>query len=176
IVSALYGSYVVSNVLKWHWWRFNGEGYFWGMLSGIIPALVFPIFTDTLDLYYFPVILLISIAGSIIGTYTAGPTDDDTLMEFYKRTRPWGFWKPIKEKVKQEDPGFEENNAFGRDMFNVLIGTIAQTLLVVIPFYIILRENVPLIISCVILIISVVILKKNWWDKIKTEPNITRKN
>ncbi|WP_339654373.1 sodium:solute symporter family protein, partial [uncultured Salegentibacter sp.] len=50
IVSALYGSYVVSNVLKWHWWRFNGEGYFWGMLSGIIPALVFPIFTDTLDL------------------------------------------------------------------------------------------------------------------------------
>ncbi len=76
IVSALYGSYVVSNVLKWHWWRFNGNGYFWGMLSGMIPALVFPIFTDTLDLYYFPVILLISIVGSILGTYSAPPTDE----------------------------------------------------------------------------------------------------
>ncbi|MCR9229289.1 MAG: hypothetical protein NXH90_17850 [Flavobacteriaceae bacterium] len=61
IVSALYGSYVVSNVLKWHWWRFNGEGYFWGMLSGIVPALIFPIFTDTLDLYYFPIILFTSV-------------------------------------------------------------------------------------------------------------------
>ncbi|WP_373056523.1 sodium:solute symporter family protein [Zunongwangia sp. H14] len=176
IVSALYGSYVVSNVLKWHWWRFNGEGYFWGMLSGIIPALIFPIFTDTLDLYYFPVILLISIIGSIVGTYSAPPTDERTLMDFYSKTRPWGFWKPIYEKLKKEDPNFEKNKSFSRDMFNVLVGTIGQTLLVVIPFYIILRENVPLVISCVILVITIIILKKNWWDKIKTEPNITRKN
>ena len=35
IVSALYGGYVISNVLKWHWWRFNATGFFWGMLTGI---------------------------------------------------------------------------------------------------------------------------------------------
>jgi SSS family solute:Na+ symporter len=34
IVSGLFGSYVVSNVLKWYWWRFNGYGYFWGMVGG----------------------------------------------------------------------------------------------------------------------------------------------
>ena len=28
IVSVLYGSYVGANILKWHWWRFNGEGFF----------------------------------------------------------------------------------------------------------------------------------------------------
>ena len=33
IVSAAYGSYVVSNVLKWYWWRFNGSGFFWGMVG-----------------------------------------------------------------------------------------------------------------------------------------------
>ena len=69
IVSALYGSYVISNVLKWYWWRFNGYGYFWGMVAGIIPALVFPyIFKDTLDLYYFPYILMISLGGAMAGT------------------------------------------------------------------------------------------------------------
>ncbi len=26
--------YIAANVLKWHWWRFNGEGYFWGMTPG----------------------------------------------------------------------------------------------------------------------------------------------
>ena len=34
IVSALYGGYVAANVLKWHWWRFNASGFFWGMLAG----------------------------------------------------------------------------------------------------------------------------------------------
>ena len=35
IVGALYGGYVMANVLKWYWWRFNGYGYFWGMMAGI---------------------------------------------------------------------------------------------------------------------------------------------
>lgn len=175
IVSALYGSYVMSNLLKWHWWRFNGEGYFWGMLCGIIPALIFPIFTDTLDLYYFPVILVISLVGCIVGTYSAPPTNDDVLIKFYKKTHPWGFWKPILEKIKETEPEFEKNKAFGRDMFNVVIGVIGQTLLVVIPLYIILHENIPLIISIAMLIVCLIILKKNWWDKMKNEPNINEK-
>jgi Na+/proline symporter len=65
IVSALFGSYMVSNVLKWYWWRFNGHGYFWGMMAGIIAALIFPyVFRDTLDLYYFPLIVAVSLAGA----------------------------------------------------------------------------------------------------------------
>lgn len=175
IVSALYGSYVVSNTLKWYWWRFNGEGYFWGMVSGIIPAMIFPLFTDTLDLYYFPVILLISVAGAVIGTYTAPPTDEKVLANFYKRTRPWGFWKPILKKLRKEEPDLKRNKAFGRDMFNVLIGVIAQTLLVLLPLYLILHKNIPFIISLVLLGICVFILKKNWWDHIKKEQDINIK-
>jgi SSS family solute:Na+ symporter len=33
IVSALYGGYIAANVLKWHWWRFNASGFFWGCLQ-----------------------------------------------------------------------------------------------------------------------------------------------
>ncbi len=175
IVSALYGSYVISNTLKWYWWRFNGEGYFWGMVSGIIPAMIFPLVTDTLDLYYFPVILVISLIGSIIGTYTAPPTNEKTLTDFYKKTRPWGFWKPVLNKVREQDPGVTKNSNFSRDMFNVLIGVIAQTLLVIIPLYLILHENISLIISLIVLIICVVILKKNWWDHIKMETDVNEK-
>lgn len=171
IVSALYGSYVISNVLKWHWWRFNGAGYFWGMLSGIIPALIFPLFTDTLELYYFPVILLISIIGSLVGTYSAPPTEEDVLIHFYKKTHPWGAWKPIYEKIIQKEPEFKRNTAFKRDMFNVVIGVIGQTLLVVIPLYIILHEHISMLVSLVLLAVCVVILKKNWWDKMNEEPD-----
>ncbi|ADF50715.1 MAG: sodium:solute symporter [Zunongwangia sp.] len=175
IVSALYGSYVISNTLKWYWWRFNGEGYFWGMVSGIIPAMIIPLLTDTLDLYYFPVILVISLAGSIIGAYSFAPTSEKVLIDFYKKTKPWGFWKPILEKVKKEDPQFEKNTNFSRDMFNVLVGVIAQTLLVLIPLYLILHENIPFLVAIAVLVICVIILKKNWWDHIKNEENINLK-
>ena len=28
-----------ANILKWYWWRLNGFGYFWGMITGIAGAL-----------------------------------------------------------------------------------------------------------------------------------------
>ena len=84
VVSALYGGYIAANVLKWHWWRFNASGYFWGMTSGTIAALVFPlVFEKTLDLYYFPLILILSFAGSILGSLSRPPTNYRVLKEFY---------------------------------------------------------------------------------------------
>lgn len=169
IVSALWGSYVASNVLKWYWWRFNGSGFFWGMVSGIIPALVFPYIFDTLDLYYFPLILVISIAGCIVGTYLAPPTDEQVLKDFYRQVRPWGFWKPVHEKVLAEDPEFKKNTFFWRDIMNIVVGTIAQTALVIFPLYIILKQTWPLVISLGIAFVCGIILKKYWWDTLPEE-------
>ena len=167
IVSALYGSYVVSNVLKWYWWRFNGYGYFWGMVAGLLPALIFPyVFTETLDLYYFPWLLLISVAGAVLGTLLTKPTDEATLKEFYKTVNPWGFWGPVKQKVMAENPGFVPNKNFKRDMFNVVIGTIAQTALVALPIYLVLKQTLPLVVTIAITIVCGFILKKTWWDKL----------
>lgn len=170
IVSALYGSYVVSNVLKWYWWRFNGYGYFWGMVAGLLPALIFPyVFTETLDLYYFPWLLLISIAGAVLGTLLSKPTDEKVLKEFYKTVNPWGFWGHIKQKVMAENPGFVPNKNFKRDMFNVVIGTIAQTALVALPIYLVLKQTLPLVVTIIITIVCGFILKKTWWDTLPEE-------
>jgi len=167
IVSGLYGSYVAANVLKWYWWRFNGQGFFWGMVGGLVPALSFRyIFVGVLDLYTFPLMLLIAVIGCIIGTYSAPPVNEKVLKEFYKNVRPWGFWKPIHEKVIGEDPTFEKNIHFKRDMFNVLIGTIWQTALVIFPIYIVLQEGIPTLISIGIVIITSLILKKTWWNNL----------
>jgi Na+/proline symporter len=166
IVSALWGAYTASNVMKWYWWRFNGSGFFWGMVAGIVPALIFPYIFDTLDLYYFPLILLISLAGALIGTYTSPPTEEETLKGFYKNVKPWGFWKPIHDKVVAEDPSFRRNSDFWRDMFNVVVGTIAQTALVIFPIYIVLKKVLPLGISLAIIAVCFIIMKKTWWDRL----------
>jgi len=165
IVSVLYGSYVGANILKWHWWRFNGEGFFWGMVAGLVAAGIIPeLFPDVLGLYLFPILLLASLLGSILGTYSAPPTDEAVLKSFYKNVRPWGIWKPIYNKLVAEDPTFKNNKDFGRDMFNVSVGIIAQTTLVILPMYIIFRQSTPVFISLAVLILCLFLLKKYWWN------------
>lgn len=167
IVSALYGGYVASNVLKWHWWRFNANGFFWGMLCGIIAALVFTRFFSGIEfLYYFPVLFLISMAGSIIGSYAAPATDTEVLKSFYRNVRPWGFWKPVNDLVMADDPDFQRNRNFKLNMFNVVIGIIAQLCLTILPMYIILMQKIPALIATLILAVVIIILKKTWWNKL----------
>jgi len=137
------------------------------MVSGIIPALIFPtIFKTTLELYYFPLIMLISIIGCLIGTYSAPPTEEKVLKEFYKNVRPWGFWKPILEKIKAEDPSFEPNKGFKMDMFNIVIGIVWQTAIIIVPIYLILKEMWFVGIAAIVVIITSAILKKSWWDRL----------
>ncbi len=168
IVSALYGGYIAANVLKWYWWRFNANGFYWGMLTGIAGALVFSrLFTGIEFLYYFPLLFLLSVIGSIAGTFMAPPTDMETLKKFYSTVRPWGFWKPVHDQVVLEQPGFEPNRRFKLDMFNVVLGIIAQLCMTILPMYIVLSMHLPLVVTVIILLIIILILKKTWWDKLE---------
>jgi len=177
IVSALYGGYIAANVLKWHWWRFNGHGYFWGMAAGIFASMVFPFaFPGVLPLYYFPLTFLVSIIGCFAGTYAAPPADLEVLKKFYRNVRPWGFWTPIFEKIMKEEPSFKPNTNFRRDMFNVTVGIIWQVCLTVIPVYIIVREQLPLLTSIGILLVTTLILKKNWYDRLGEDDAIIEVN
>jgi len=171
IVSGLYGGYVAANMLKWHWWRFNASGYFWGMLAGIIPAIALAVlksfgWLQGLDLYYWPVLFLLSLAGSILGSYATPPTEETVLLSFYKTIRPWGFWKPIHQKALAGDPDFKGNRNFRRDAFNIFLGITGQLCLTILPMYIVLWLKGPLFVTVVLLLIICFILKRTWWDKL----------
>lgn len=170
IVSALYGGYVAANILKWHWWRFNGHGFFWGMLAGIIPALIFPLWMPQAQpLYYFPIILLLSALGSVLGTLLTPPTETAVLKKFYREVRPWGFWGPIQREVMQEDAAFVPNHNFGKDMLNVLVGIVAQLCLMALPMFMILMQWISTGITATILVVCLLILWKNWYLKLEAE-------
>jgi Na+/proline symporter len=181
IVSGLWGGYTASNVLKWYWWRFNGYGYFWGMITGIASALVLafpgllgnvPAVKSLLARYpvnldvtiVFPLVLAISLAGCLLGTLLTKAEDDAVLMDFYRRVRPWGFWGPILKKVLAEDPGFKRNEDFARDMFNIVVGIVWQIALVALPLYIVIKEFQRAAITLAVVLGTSAILKFTWFD------------
>ncbi len=170
IVSGLWAGYTAPNVLKWYWWRINGHGYFWGMISGILAAIVtFIGFPDTQPLFLFPIILVVATAASIGGSLMTVPDDETTLKGFYSSVRPWGFWGPIHDKVMAENPNFKANKNFKNDMINVVVGVIWQTSLVTLPLYMVLKDLTTSLISLVVLVATSWFLKMNWYDKLEDQ-------
>ena len=181
ITSALYGGYVAANFLKWVWWRFNGWGYFWGMLAGLIIATL-QFFLDqnkanleagTLmhelseipAIYLFPIILVFSVLGSLLGTFLTKPTDMATLKSFYTNVHPWGWWKPVRDYYSEEQ--IEKNNDFWLDMFNCIIGIIWQSSMILLPIFLVVRDYNKTWVTLAVFLLSSLILKFTWLDKVK---------
>jgi Na+/proline symporter len=168
IFGALFGGYSVANLLKWHWWRFNSYGFFGGMLSGLLASLLTPIlFPQTQPLLAFPFIFLISLLGSLLSTYATKPDDEEVLKAFYKQVRPWGLWQPIHQKVLAENPDFITNTHFCRDVVNIIVGMTWQISMIAMPIYLVIQEYFSFGLAFGIFLLCMIILKKNWYDKLE---------
>ncbi|WP_111308343.1 sodium:solute symporter family protein [Confluentibacter sediminis] len=183
ITSALYGGYVAANFLKWVWWRFNGWGYFWGMLSGLLVAsLQFVLdqnkgnfevgswlynLSELQAIYLFPIIFGVSIIGCLLGTLLTRPTDIFVLKDFYKNVRPWGFWAPVYKTLKSEDKSFTTNNHFAGDMLNCVIGIVWQSSMIVLPIFLLIRDYSKTLVSLSVFLVTTIILKYTWLDKVR---------
>jgi solute:Na+ symporter, SSS family len=104
MLAGVIGATLVPNVLRWHWWRFNGWGYAAGIFAGLGTAMLFGIgqtagwfgARSLPEYVYAPVIWVASIAGCLAGSLLTQPTSMETLKIFYTRVRPFGFWKPVR--------------------------------------------------------------------------------
>jgi Na+/proline symporter len=163
IVSALVPAFVAPNVLKWHWWRFNGYGFLAGMVAGTAAAIL-KIFVPLHDVPAFLLILVISFMVSVLVCLLTKPEPDDVLMSFYRSVRPWGSWGPIYEKCRRDDPSIQRNKDFPRDMFNIAVGLVWQTSLVTSPIYLVIQHWPKLWISLGVCVVTSAVLKYTWYD------------
>ena len=178
ITAAFWGGYAASNVLKWYWWRFNGYGYFWGMVTGMGTSLLLLVLrrldiTTLSALNSFPVILAVSVVGCVAATLSTKPEEDEVLKSFYRRVRPWGAWGPVLAKVRQDDPSFRPNPDFWRDMWNVVVGIVWQTSLVALPVHLVLHRYDGALLALAVAAVTTLILKKTWYDNLEAREAAT---
>lgn len=84
-------------VLRWLWERVN----IYSEISAIIASLIFaPIILFTIEAEWLRLLLMSSISTLIVVTITllTRPTEENVLLEFYKRVTPPGFWKNTAAK------------------------------------------------------------------------------
>ena len=171
ITAGLYGGYTAANVVKWYWWRMNGYGYFWGMLTGILFALVLGMpQIDINPLQAFPFFFAACLVAVIAGSLLTTPTEMETLERFYLKTRPWGAWGPVAESLAGKGQTVSRNPDMKRDLANVAVGIVWQTALICTPIFLVIQDWPKMLAALAIIAITSIFLKLNWYDRMRDYP------
>jgi Na+/proline symporter len=172
ITGGLYAGFVVPNVLKWVWWRLNGWGYFAGMLTGTLASLFFIFMWKELSggrhiVMSFPYNMALSLTAAILVSYITKKQDETSLMRFYEKTNPWGWWKPVQHWVTKQNSLFVPNKDFWMDALNVVLGIVWQMTLIVMPIYFVIRQYSSAMWLLVVFLVISFVLKFTWYNRMK---------
>ncbi len=122
LMMGLGAGFMVPGFIKFYWWRYNGWGFAGGMAMGMVFALVqrfmpegnwvclqeaFPSVWNILkdippDIRTFLSIALFGVIGAVLGSLLTKPVDEKVLRNFYIKTKPFGFWGPLKDTLDAE--------------------------------------------------------------------------
>jgi solute:Na+ symporter, SSS family len=169
IFGTLAAGILPPNVLRWYWWRLNGQGYAAGVFGGMALSLgqVFFdqfVFAEPLPLYIgFPVIALASTIVTIVVSMLTQPTDQETLTNFYRKVQPAGFWAPVKQAVMNSDPGFKKQLSFSVEFFNTLVAMAGITALYVSMLYLVIHRLTVGFALLGVTLVSVIVLYFTWY-------------
>ncbi|MDJ0556812.1 MAG: sodium:solute symporter [Microcoleaceae cyanobacterium MO_207.B10] len=93
-------------VLRWYWWRFNGYGFAIGTGAGLLAAIltkavILPVLNmpQLQEYILFLVPSICSFLGCIFGTLLTPATNLEVIDNFYRVTRPFGFWGVVSQNL-----------------------------------------------------------------------------
>ncbi|WP_431129326.1 sodium:solute symporter family protein [Flagellimonas flava] len=128
-------------MLRWFWWRINAWSEIASMLSALILAngflwikwihrwgwvndsvleMVNGWYHEDVALIRATVLLVLCTAISILVTFMTKPVDNATLLHFYTKVRPKGWWGPIAKQV----PDLVDRSSSKGSWLGFLIGVV----------------------------------------------------
>ena len=117
-------------LLRWFWWRVNAYSEITGMIISFFVAIYFEWIHESLfdiRLKEYAELLIgvgVTTFSWLLVTILTKPTDDDKLMEFYKKIKPYGVgWKGFINKLNIKRINDNGDSAM-RDLFLVFLGVL----------------------------------------------------
>ncbi len=130
----------IPQVIRWYWWRFNGYGFAIGTAVGMVAAVLTKAFGGPIAEYNsFLIASGSSLVGCILGTYLTPPTESAVLSNFYKVTRPFGFWGSVRTEIPTDvlNQINEENR---RDIIAIFFAVPWQVVLFLTGMMIVMKQ------------------------------------
>ncbi len=172
ITSSLGAGLLIPTMARWYWWRMNGYGFAGGTIFGMVAAVLQRMFLPDIPEYYaFTIATSASLLGMIIGTYAAPPTEEKVLLEFYRRTRPFGFWGPVRKKIAAETLT-KINKENKRDILSTFFAVPWQIVLFLSGMAVVLKRWDELLWLGIMLVLLSTGLYFNWFRHLSSEVKV----
>lgn len=131
---------LIPTMLRFLWWRFNGGGFAAGMTAGLVFSVIQRLVAPELDeRAQFLLCSTVSLTATILGTYLTKPTDPQVLENFYRKTRPFGLWTPLKMTLP-DDLRRETEREHKNDIIALPFALLFQITLFMLPMLFIIKS------------------------------------
>lgn len=158
-------------VLRLYWWRCNGWGVVGGTALGGVGAIGQRIFLPGLvEWQQLLVMTAISFVSTIVISLLTPPTEQKTLRHFYRTTRPFGAWGPLRAEL-----GADLRQAMSRehrnDMLAVPFIMLSQVTLFLLTMQVMIRSWSAVAWTGSLLAIGLVGVYHFWWKNLPPADN-----
>lgn len=169
IVMSFGAGLLVPAFLRLYWWRFNGGGFAFGTVIGMAFAILQRIIFPELDeRFQFLLCSTVSLLASIAGTYLTRPTDKAIVENFYRKTRPFGIWRPLKKILS---PGvrtaMEREHRF--DIISLPFVMLWQITLFMLPMQLIIKSYDAFFKTFILFIVCLIGIYFFWYRQLPAD-------
>jgi Na+/proline symporter len=166
LTMGLVGGTMIPTVLRLYWWRFNGSGFALGTLIGLAAALLqrflIPGMPEWQQLSY---MVGAGLVGSIIATYIRPPTERRVLEHFYRTTKPFGLWGPLR-KILGPDEAAAMHREHKYDLISLPFAFFWQLTMLMLPLFLLVKQFRASAVAASILAVSLTGLYFFWYRKL----------
>jgi len=161
--------------LRLYWWRCNAWGMIAGMVTGVTAAVLQRLFIpQMLEWEQFVIISSISFLGTILVSLATAPTSMEVLKKFYRMTRPFGLWGPLRQEFQgAERAAVDLENR--RDIITVPFALLWQVTLYLLPMQLVIKSYHAFFCTLPLFLIGLGGMYIFWWrplGKIQPEPSL----
>jgi Na+/proline symporter len=166
VTMGLVGGTMIPTVLRLYWWRFNGSGFALGTLLGLVGALAQRVFLPGMvEWQQFLFMVTVGTVATLIATYIRPPTERAVLEHFYRTTKPFGLWGPLRGSVPAEEAAaMAKEHKY--DLISLPFALFWQFSLLMLPLLLIVREYRSSAVVGSMLAVSLTGLYFFWYKKL----------
>lgn len=152
-IMSLTAGQLAPGMLRLYWWRCNAWGCVGGTVLGGAGAVLQRAFVPQMsEIEQFILMTALSFLGTIAGSLLTQPTPEPVLRHFYRTTRPFGWWGPMRGVFQGEErAAVDRENRM--DMSAVPFALLWQVTLFLLPMQLVIKsyqsflETLPLFLA-----------------------------
>ena len=171
LVMSLTAGMLAPQMLRLYWWRCNG----WGVVAGtalggvgsIAQRLIAP---GMVEWQQFLLMIALSFGGTIIVSLLTPATPRETLRHFYRTTRPFGAWGPLREELTAEQRAADARE-HRNDILAVPFIMVAQVALFLLTMQFMIHAYTALAWTTALFALALLGVYRFWWRALPPADN-----